>query len=500
MKRSKFNLSHYKLLSMNQGFLVPITWMETLPGDSIQHATSILCRVSPLLAPIMHPVHMRVHHWFVPLRLIWTDWEKFITGGADGDDATDPPVIACPDTTGFPQSGLMDYLGIPPGVDFNGNVSALPPRAAQLVWNEWYRDQDLQTPLVISKGNGLDTTTDLNLQRVAWEKDYFTLARTEPQKGSDVTIPLGGTAGVRRVDSAPNAWTTYQPGTNLDTAQGSWGLGPIGSDSGPAISGAGMSFDPRGGLETDLSDITNPATVNDFRRAFAINRFMEARSRYGSRYTEYLAYLGVRSSDARLQRPEYLGGGKETVQFSEVLQTGVTTDGDDSEGVGNLKGHGIGSLRSNRYRRFFEEHGIIISFLSVKPKTVYTQGIHRGWSRFTKYDYWQKELQHVGQQDILNREIYAAHTNPLNTFGYVDRYSEYRKMPSTVAGEFRSTLDFWHQARKFSSDPALNASFIAANPTDRIYASTDTDELYVMANHNVQARRLISRNSSGLII
>jgi len=229
----------------------------------------------------------------------------------------------------------------------------------------------------------------------------------------------------------------------------------------------------------------------------ALQRYAEARSRYGSRYTEYLSYLGVRSSDARLQRPEYLGGGRETIQFSEVLQTAEGTNP-----VGELRGHGIAAARSNRYRRFFEEHGYIISLMVIRPKTIYAQGLFRTWNRRVKEDFWQRELQHIGQQEVLNKEVYAAHASPDGTFGYQDRYDEYRRSESRVSGEFRdTTLDYWHLARIFGSSPALNSSFVSSVPTKRIFAVTDpeVDSLYVTVKHSTQARRQVAKEGHSFI-
>lgn len=487
MKRSKMSLSHYRLTTFNQGELVPIACFEALPGDSIQHAASALVRLTPLLAPMMHPVHMRIHHWFVPYRLIWEDWEDFITGGPDGDDASVFPTISS--GAGFAVGSLADYFGIPTGVA-SMDVSALPFRAYALIWNEWYRDQDLQTELVIDETSGPDTTTNQVLQNTAWEKDYFTTARPWPQKGPEVTIPLGTTAPVNPVgNEIPTfVWPGNAGGQSLATVNAD----PKVYFSTVTPSGAGQVSwgDPK--LEADLSAAA-AASINDLRLAFAIQSYQEARARYGSRYTEYLRYLGVTPSDARLQRPEYLGGGRQLLQISEVLQTSNTTDGDDSEGVGNLKGHGIAAMRSNRYRRFFEEHGVVLSFISVKPKTMYSQGLQRQWSRRTKEDFFQKELQHIGQQEVYNRELYAAGASPSGIFGYQDRYDEYRRIESGVSGEFRSTLDFWHMARVFGSAPALNADFIKSNPTTRPYAVSTVDPLMVMVQHSIQARRLLSK-------
>lgn len=500
MKRSKFSLSNYKLLTCDMGELVPCGLTEVLPGDTIQQATSALVRVSPLLSPVMHPVHVRIHHWFVPHRLVWDDFENFITGGPDGMNASVFPTITVNTGTGFATGSLADYLGVPTGVD-DIAMSALPFRGYAKIWNEWYRDQDLETALTVSTASGADTTTSTALQNVAWEKDYFTSARPWTQKGPEVTLPLGTDAPVKGIGKANQTFssgaqsgyetdgvgaTAYANAINMQSANGVFYV-----QEDPAQTGY-----PN--IRVDLTEASS-ATINELRTAFALQRYEEARARYGSRYTEYLRYLGVRSSDARLQRPEYLGGGKQTIQFSEVLQTGVTTDGDDSEGVGNLKGHGISALRSNRYRRFFEEHGYVFSFISVKPKTMYAQGLPRTWNRRTKEDFFQKELQHIGQQEILNKELYAAHASPEAIFGYQDRYDEYRRTESTIAGDFRNTLDFWHYARIFGSAPALNASFVKSVPTKRVNAVESEDCLWIMANHSIQARRMVSHTGTSSI-
>jgi len=491
MKRAKHSLSFYKLATMDMGELVPVGVYEVLPGDTVQQATSAFIRVSPLLTPVMHPVHIKIHHWYVPYRLIWDDWEAFITGGENGLDASTFPTITIPNP-GVVQGSLLDYLGVPTG--FQGAFSALPVRAYALVWNEWYRDQDLQTALTIDTTSGVDTTTSTALQNIAWEKDYFTTARPWTQKGPQISIPIVGNAPVSGLGVTPTTTADAASGATFKDSAGSsvytrafpFNLATMAMRS----SGSGASAVPD--VFADLSS-ASAVEINELRLALALQRYEEARARYGSRYTEYLAYLGIRSSDARLQRPEYLGGGRQTIQFSEVLQTAPTTSGNDQLGVGNLKGHGVGAIRSNRFRRFFEEHGVVLSFMSVKPKTMYVQGLARMWNRRVKEDFWQKELQHIGQQELLNKELYAAHAQPDGTFGYQDRYDEYRHQESQVSGEFRSTLDMWHMARIFASAPTLNGDFVKSNPTKRVLAVNSTDALWCMINHSIQARRLVSK-------
>lgn len=498
MKRNKFSLSHTKLLSCNMGKLVPVGLIEVLPGDSIQMATSALVRCAPMLAPVMHRCDVRIHHWFVPHRLSWDaynaavgnserdSWEKFITGGPDGDDTSTPPQTNL--ASSWAAKNLADYYGLAsPGSNNPMNVSYLPFVGYNMIYNKWYRDEDLVDAVTV--GN-----TDL--LPVMWEKDYFTSARPFEAKGPTITIPLGTSAPV--VGDASSALGLSQTSADGELVRdGSDFLKWQNVSGTPATGGVNVNFDPdESFLRADLTG-ASAVTINVFREALALQRYQEARARFGSRYTEYLRYLGVRADDARLQNPEYLGGGRNVLQFSEVLQTAPTATAGSV--VGNLKGHGIAGMRSNRFRRFFSEHGYIHSLMSVRPKTIYMQGVPRTFLRRTKEDFWQKELETIGQQEITDKEIYAASATPDEMWGFQDRYDEYRRVESSVAGEFRdTTLDFWHMARKFSSTPDLNDEFVECVPTERIFAASDPDVLYVMCNHSVQARRMLQKTGRSL--
>lgn len=497
MKRDLHGLSHYKLFSCDMAELIPVACVETLPGDTIEMSTSMLIRVSPLNTPVMHPVSVRVHHWFVPNRLVWSDWEKFITGGSDGlgGGAVYPTITF----NNAAQGSLADYFGIPPLVASNRSVSALPFRAYNKIFNENYRDEDLVTERATSTAGGADATTVTTVAKCAWQKDRFTQARPWTQKGPTVTVPLGTSAAVKGVGISSTAGAAGAVNIKETDATGARATTGWSSASTNFIidQDAGNVGFPN--IYADLSTAAGPDVIA-FRRALALQRYEEARAMYGDRYPEYLAYLGVRSSDARLQRPEYLGGGKQTISFSEVLQTGVTTSGTPSVGVGSLLGHGIAAARSRKFVKFFEEHGHIISLLSVRPRTMYADGIDKMWLRTTKEDYWQRELQDIGQEAVLNKEVYSNHGTPDGTFGYGDRYYSYKSMMSQIAGEMRSTLNMWHYARIFGAPPALNSSFVECDPTKRVNQVTSNDVLWVMAQNHIRARRLVKRSTVGRVI
>ncbi len=496
MARNKHNLSNYRLLTGDMGRLYPIGLTEVLPGDAFQHSTSVFMRFSPMAAPVMHPVSVRVHHFFVPHRLVWPEsegggWEQFITSGPDGNDSQTVPTVA---TTGT-ASDLHDYFGLP--LRAAADVSALPSRGFNLIYNEWYKDQDLAAERL---------ATDVTIPLVAWEKDYFTTARPWEIKGPAITLPLGAKApitGIGKLDATFSQTTTAvrETGGGTPTYADS---AIIGDGSAPFTFHAEEDPDNAGfpNIYADLSAST-AVPINEFRRAFALQRYAEARARYGSRYTEYLRYLGVTSSDQRLNRPEYLGGGRAQVAVSEVLQT-ANEAASDRFGVGDLYGHGVASMRSNAYRRHFQEHGYCFSLLSVRPKAMYIQGAERHWLRRNRDEFWQRELEHIGQQEVWDGELWMDATPTeaeiYSVFGYQDRYREYRESASKAVAEFRDVLDYWHLARDFAALPVLNQSFSDCDPSKRIFNVQNQDTLWIAAQHKLVARRLVSRNAAGRIL
>lgn len=490
MSRYKHSLSFFNNCSMNMGALTPIGCTEVLMGDTIQQATSALVRLSPLVAPVMHPMHTKIHHFYVPYRLLWEDFEDFITKGEDGVSAPAWPTI---DFTTVAAGSLANYLGSP--VNASGNMppmSALPFRAYAMIFNEYFRDQDLVDEVDIDYASGPDTTTNTALLTAAWEKDRYTSARPFTQKGPEVSIPLTGNApviglGIYDQNTTTGITIRESDDTTARSTTG-WGVQSAGTATIAGTTHLGIEQGASGypNVRAVLSGLS-AVDMNDLRAAMALQRWQEARAMFGSRYTEYLRYYGIKSSDARLQRPEYLGGGKSTIQFSEVLGTVNNTD----TTLGELAGHGIDNIHSNRHRTFFEEHGIIMSFMTIRPIAVYADGLPRYMHPRTNTDIWQREMEHIGQQAILNKEVYALHASPDGTFGYNDRYGEYREGVNRVSGEFATVLKDWNLARLFASSPALNADFVNCIPDPRIFASSDTDQFRCMIRHSIQARRLV---------
>ena len=511
-KRAKFNLSNFHNCTFKLGYLYPVNLTEVLPGDSVQLSTSVFLRLAPMVVPVMHPVYMHLSNFFVPSRILWDGFEDFITGGPDGADTSVLPKVTL-NVTNSPVGSLADAFGIPVQMLKDAktfSVNSLPFIAYYMIWNEYFRDQDLNEAIDLSTITGAPSS--LSLFRPSWAKDYFTTARPWPQKGPDVSVPVNLAAAG---DPSITATTTISP-SGVPTFQRNYDdiiPGSLrytsGSPASPIINESGIVqqdslawLDPALSAQTTINYTSgNPelgsVNINDLREAFALQRFEEHRSMFGSRYEDLLRYLGVRPQDARLQLPEYLGGFSAPVQFSEVLQT--SSDADRS-GVGDMYGHGIGATKGRRIRRFIPEHGYIMSLLTVRPIPVYSQGLERLWSKENRFDFWQKEYEHIGQQEIRNSEVYADGdtTQDKATFGYQNRYDEYRRGVNIITGEFRTNQDYWTMARIFESRPTLNGDFVSCMPTDRIFQVNEqnSDQCYAMVKNNIIAKRLVSKNGN----
>lgn len=488
-KSNKFDLSHEKKMSLNMGDLIPILVQEVLPGDKFRCSSEVMMRLAPMLAPVMHRFDVYVHYFLVPNRLIWTEWEDFITGGREGTAAPVAPFI----TTGnedaatlgmFDVGTLADYLGLPTipiGTlpTYQRNISALPFRAYQLIWNEYFRDQNLSAPIDFSKGSGEQAGSEIakimSLRKRAWEKDYFTSCLPWAQRGPEVLMPF-------------SADVEYKDVSEIKTAAGAAaGTGAISSGSGDLQVPGG----PTGRIENIESIENGTTTINNLRVAVKIQEWLEKNARGGARYIEQiLSHFGVMSSDARLQRPEYLGGGKQPIIVSEVVST---FQDDTSEPQANMAGHGISIGKSNTFSKRFEEHGFVIGLMSVRPRTTYQQGIPRMFLRDDKFKYYWPEFANIGEQEVEADEVFyntaAAPTIP--TFGYQSRYAEYKYGNSTVHGDMKTSLAFWHDGRIFETPPVLNADFVTCNPSQRIFAVEDATvhKLYAQVYNKIDAIR-----------
>lgn len=525
-KRSKHSLSFQRLQSMDMGYLYPTGVVEVLPGDSMRFAQSAFCRFSPLVAPVMAKVNILMYRFFVPYRILDKNWETIITGGMDNKMSMVTPQMEL-DSSTWKRGGLFDYLGIGNPGNNKISVCSYAMRAYNMIWNEYFRDQDLQTEAYFDNEATTDSPSSFGILPVCWEKDYFTIARPWMQKGNAVSIPVNaatsdvqGTVHITgRTDygptfRTPEADASYQPGFLY--------VGPFTHDSGavsggvtdlrysfnktsPSVNdatlkGPALWNDPalQGTLTGFISGSVGSITPEDLRLAMSLQRFGENRARFGSRYSEYLRMLGVRPQDMRLDLPEYLGGGVSTMQLSEVIQT----SNESASPLGTLGGHGVGVARSRRSRHFFPEHGLVIFLACLRPKSLYTNSIPREFLRKSRFDFWQPELQHLGQQEITNKELNAANDSPDGVFGYSDRYNEYRFKQSQVCGEFRDLLQYWHLGRILPSNTTLNADFVRCQPRNDIFAVTDEDydKVYCSFSHSIQARRLITRHASPRLV
>lgn len=459
--RSMFDLTHDVKLSCNMGQLVPICCEEVIPGDFWKIGCESMVRLAPMLAPMMHRVDVTMHYFFVPNRLVWSNWEKFINNNPGGAVPAFPTINVSDALGNWVKGGLLDFLGIPDpamGGAAVEAINAIPLAAIQCIYDQYYRDQNLITPIPyqLIDGDNSANSALLVLRNRAWEHDYFTSALPFAQKGPAVEVPIGGFEDlpvVRQDATAGNSnWNLLNP-------VGEQAL--VGNQASPDFVQDTL-YVPTSGL------IAAQATINDLRVAYRLQEWFEKAARAGSRYTEVIwGHFGVKSADARLQRPEYITGIKTPIRISEVLNTSGTA----TEPQGNMAGHGIG-VTTGKYGSFYAtEHGFVIGLMSIMPKTAYQQGIARHWSKTVDFaQYFWPEFAHLGEQAIALREIWGFDANGSDTFGYTPRYSEYKFANNRVAGDFRDTLDFWHMGRTFLSPPALNAAFITSDPTDRIFA------------------------------
>lgn len=539
-KSSKFNLSHDVLLTTDFGKIIPIYLEDVVPGDRFKVSTEMAIKMLPTLAPIATGIEVRVDYFFVPNRLLWNDWEDFITGGTDGTVLPVAPTINgyTIGTRDTKIGSLWDYFGLPPTIPVNerGNfqeltmqkslmhdVSALPFRAYDFIWNEYYRDENLQDELVWSKNSGIDDTTPLSLQYRGLKKDYFTSALPWAQRGPQVEIPLSGSAPVHRIDEESVGIGQINHSHIFSTDRGQEIVEDPKFYKNPANATQatiqGLASDDTYAtlrhnhsltsdtiadaiddhFEADLSE-SSAISINELRRLNAVQRWLEKNARAGSRYVEQiLSHFGVHTPDYRIDRPEYLGGNKSVIGMTEVLQTSESNESPQ----GNRAGVGFGASLNKSRRFYVQEHGWIIGLMSIIPqRNIYCDGVERKWMRSDKFDYYFPSFQYLGEQAIKKSELFAygLQSEDNGDFGYTPRYAEYRYHPSGLRGAMRSNMAYWHLGRIFNTAPNLNGQFInshsALDQYDRIFPTDEQlgDRFIVTMRNHVFARRPMSKN------
>jgi hypothetical protein len=517
IQRSSFDRSFGYKTTFNEGLLIPFFCDEVLPGDTFKLKTSVLARLSTPIVPVMDNMFLDMQFFFVPNRLLWDHWQNFNGEQRDPSDSTDflVPTVTSP-TGGFATQSIFDYLGLPTGVA-NLSINSLPLRAYNLIWNEWYRDENLQDSVTVEHGDS-DNVNNYTLLKRGKRHDYFTSCLPWPQKGSAVTVPLAGDITAKDVNSVnTNIPFTQYSNLGLVTAPAVTSVSGVTSEvysettGTPGPSAVVKSYvDPK--LDLHYGQFANGSTVgglihlnqdglnrlasylqitstsqssvnvNDLRSAFQIQRLLERDARGGTRYTEILrSHFGVISPDARLQRPEYLGGCSTPVNINPVQQTSATTSVTPQ---GNLAAFGYISNTHDDFNHSFVEHGYIIGLMSVRADLTYQQGINRMWSRQSRFDFYWPALAHLGEQAVLNKEIFAQGNDQDNqVFGYQERYAEYRYKPSLITGKLRSsdpqTLDVWHLSQKFTTLPKLNSDFIEENPPISRVVAVQTEPHFI---------------------